>query len=278
VDLLAVATVAAVIFGALWLLTGVVRRLLERRATADARRPVPEAWLGVVHARLPYLAALPPDDRDRLLRHARGLLATVTWEGAGGLALTDEMRLVIAAQAALLTWKRDDLPFPRLKTVLVYPTTFRPAAKFEWVRGPTRERETPELGESWPDGTIVLAWDDVVRGATAPHDGHNVVLHEFAHQLDSANGLSDGVPTLPAGLSTEAWQGSLDRAYRELERSVAAGADSPVDSYGLTNRAEFFAVATEAFFERPAALRSADPDLYRRLTELYAQDPALLVG
>ncbi len=277
-DLFVIAIAAAAIFGALRLLAGPARRLLARRATADARRPVPEAWLAVVHARLPYLAALGPDDQARLLHHARGLLATVTWEGSGGLTLTDEMRLIIAAQAALLTWKRDELPFPRLKAVLVYPTTFRPSARFEWVRDPAPNPETPELGESWPDGTVVLAWDDVLRGAAEPHDGHNVVLHEFAHQLDSANGLSDGVPTLPPGLTAEAWQESLDRGYHELERATGSGAGSPIDPYGLTNRAEFFAVATEAFFERPTALRSAYPDLYRRLTELYAQDPAPLVG
>lgn len=142
----------------------------------EARRPIPEGWLAVVRARLPYVAALPPAERERLLHHARSLLTTLRWEGANGLVLTDDMRLVIAAQAALLTWKRSDLPFPRLKTVVVYPTTFRPRPAFAWVAGPpSHERESPTLGQSWSDGTIVLAWDDVLHGAAAPHDGHNVV-------------------------------------------------------------------------------------------------------
>jgi Mlc titration factor MtfA (ptsG expression regulator) len=251
--------------------------LLERRAIAEARRPIPEGWLAVVRTRLPYIAALPPEERDRLLHHARGLLTTLIWEGAGGLALTEDMRLVIAAQAALLTWKRSDLPFPRLKTVVVYPTTFRSRPAFAWVAGPPRhEAEPPTLGQSWSDGSIVLAWDDVLHGAAAPHDGHNVVLHEFAHQLDSADGLADGVPALPPAVTAEAWQHTLLRAYDQLEREMEAGASSPIDAYGLTNRAEFFAVATESFFERPGALRQAYPELYDRLAGYYSQDPARL--
>lgn len=241
----------------------------------EARRPIPEGWLAVVRARLPYVAALPPAERERLLHHARSLLTTLRWEGANGLVLTDDMRLVIAAQAALLTWKRSDLPFPRLKTVVVYPTTFRPRPAFAWVAGPpSHERESPTLGQSWSDGTIVLAWDDVLHGAAAPHDGHNVVLHEFAHQLDSVDGLADGVPALPPAVTAEAWERTLHRAYDQLEREMAAGASSPLDPYGLTNRAEFFAVATESFFERPDALRRAYPDLYQRLAGYYGQDPA----
>ncbi len=275
VSLLPFAFAVIAIVVAAWLLPRLVRRLLERRALVEAQRPIPQGWLGAVRARLPYVAALPQAEQDRLLHHARGLLTTLRWEGAGGLTLTDDMRLVIAAQAALLTWKRSDLPFPRLKAVLVYPTTFRARPAFAWVAGPPRhEPEPPTLGQSWNDGSVVLAWDDVLHGAAAPHDGHNVVLHEFAHQLDSVNGQADGVPVLPPTVTAEAWQHTLHRAYDQLEREMAAGASSPIDPYGLTNQAEFFAVATESFFECPGPLRQAYPELYRRLAAYYGQDPA----
>ncbi len=171
-----------------------------------------------------------------------------------------------------------ELPFPRLKTILVYPTTFRPKAPFEWVPERSRQEAHALLGQSSTSGTIVLAWDDVVRSADFPYDGHNVVFHEFAHQLDFADLLSDGVPTLDSAALKEGWQHALVDAYRRLDHATAAGASSPIDPYGLTSRAEFFAVSTEAFFERPTAFQRACPELYECLTAYDAQDPARLVG
>ncbi|MEO8451889.1 MAG: M90 family metallopeptidase [Gemmatimonadota bacterium] len=270
------ALAAAGTVGVVWLLSRLGRQWLGRRARGEAQLPIPPGWLAVVRDRLPSIAALPPVEQTELLHHARGLLTIFAWEGCGGLRLTEEMRLIIAAQAALLTWKRTEVPFPRLKTILVYPSTFRPAAGFQWVAVPDQQEEPPELGQSLASGTIVLAWDDVLRAAAAPHDGHNVVLHEFAHQLDSADGLADGVPTLPPAITPDSWEHALRHAYQQLARATDSGASSPIDRYGLTNRAEFFAVATESFFERPGDMRKAYPELYQRLAQFYLQDPAHL--
>ncbi len=275
---LLIALAAAGTVGAVWLLARLGRHLLERRARGEAERPIPPGWLAVVRNQLPSVAALPATEQTELLHHAQGLLTAFAWEGCGGLRLTEEMRLIIAAQAALLTWKRTEVSFPRLKTILVYPSTFRPAAGFQWVAVPDQQEEPPALGRSLASGTIVLAWDDVLRGAASPNDGHNVVLHEFAHQLDSADGLTDGVPTLPPAITPDSWEHALRHAYHQLARPTASGASSPIDRYGLTNRAEFFAVATESFFERPAAMRKAYPELYQQLAGFYLQDPANLGG
>jgi len=274
VFLLTVVLAAALFIGAMWLLGPLLQRIVGRAARREAERPVPEGWLAVVCQRLPLIAAHSAEEQDELLRHAREVLSSASWEGAGGLELTTEMSLIIATQAVLLTWKRDDPVFPRLKEVLVYPSTFRPAPRFEWVADPEAARRAPALGESWASGTVVLAWDDVVRGAASPSDGHNVVLHEFAHQLDTADGIADGIPTLEPPTEPEAWHAMLLRAYRQLEDAARVQETVPLDQYALTNQAEFFAVATESFFERPRELRRTFPELYRHLADFYRQDPA----
>lgn len=272
--LLTVALAAVLFIGALWLLTPLLRGFVARSALRDTQRPVPEGWLAVVHRRLPFIAAHSTAEQEELLRHARELLSGPSWEGCGGLELTPDMCLIIATQAVLLTWKRDEPAFPRLKEVLVYPTTFRPAPAFEWVADQSGGERPPALGESWSSGSVVLAWDDVLRGVTSPDDGHNVVLHEFAHQLDTADGTADGVPKLASPSESEEWHAALLRAYHQLERASVSDASLPINRYGLTNQAEFFAVATESFFERPRALNDGFPELYRYLADYYRQDPA----
>lgn len=272
--LVTVAIAAVLFIGALWLLTPLLRRFVARAALRDTQRPVPADWLAVVHHRLPLIAAHSAAEQDELLRHARALLSSRTWEGCGGLELTPEMCLIIATQAVLLTWRRDEPPFPRLREILVYPTTFRPAPAFEWVADRSGGERPPALGESWASGTVVLAWDDVLRGVASASDGHNVVLHEFAHQIDTADGIADGVPKLATPTESEEWHAALLRAYHQLESAAVSGASLPIDRYGLTNQAEFFAAATESFFERPRALDHGFPELYRYLADYYLQDPA----
>lgn len=272
--LLTVVLAAALFIGAMWLLGPLLERIVGRAARRATEQPVPEGWLAVVCRQLPLIAAHAAEEQDELLRHARDLLSIGSWEGAGGLELTTEMSLIIATQAVLLTWKRNEPAFPRLKEVLVYPSTFRPAPRFEWVADRDAEERVPALGESWASGTVVLAWDDVVRGAASSTDGHNVVLHEFAHQLDTADGIADGIPALDMPAEPEAWHAMLLRAYGQLDDAARAQESVPLDQYALTNRAEFFAVATESFFERPRELRRTFPELYRHLADFYRQDPA----
>ncbi len=137
--------------------------------------------------------------------------------------------------------------------------------------------EQGRLGEAWGQGVVVLSWDDVRRGAADMRDGQNVVLHEFAHQLDQEDGAADGAPILPGRSRYVAWARVLGAEYEQLRRDASRGRPSVLDDYGATNPAEFFAVATECFFEKPGLLRRRHPELYEELRAYYRQDPARLV-
>jgi Mlc titration factor MtfA (ptsG expression regulator) len=182
------------------------------------------------------------------------------------------MRVVIAAQASLLVLEHPGEPYPALGTILVYPGTFRPR-RFSWTPRADAGDGPPALGEAWKHGVVILAWDNALAGSENPTDGQNVVLHEFAHQLDMAYGAADGVPRLPTG-AYEPWVAMLQHDFARLCDEAAAGHQGVLDHYGATDEGEFFAVATEAFFERPAELQRERPALYAALRSYYQQDPA----
>lgn len=185
------------------------------------------------------------------------------------------MKATIAAQACLLLLRRDAEVYPGLFSILLYPHPY--VAVDRVVEGGiVTEGEVVRLGETWSRGSLVLSWDDVRRGAADPHDGHNVVLHEFAHQLDQQDGASDGTPPLPGRSRHAAWARVLGAAYDDLVGRIHERRPSVLDAYGATNPAEFFAVATECFFERPAALERGYPDLYAELRRFYRRDPAAI--
>jgi Mlc titration factor MtfA (ptsG expression regulator) len=231
----------------------------------------PEAWTRILNG-IPHIAALPAKDRHRLGSMVKRFLERVRVEGCNGLEVTDHMRLTIAAEACLLALNLPPGCFGPLRSVLVYPTAFVPR-QFSWVRESGLEPPHGVLGESWHDGTVILAWDDVVRGLETPTDGQNVVLHEFAHQLDSAGGKANGVPPLGSTHRYAAWTQMLERNFARFTREMRDGRPSVLDPYGATNQAEFFAVATEAFFERPRELRRQYPELFAELQRYYRQDP-----
>jgi Mlc titration factor MtfA (ptsG expression regulator) len=263
---------AALVAGSVLLLRGPLARWLSTRLGRARARPLPAGWADRVATVMPAFSRLTVTERDKLLRDMRDLLSTRTWEGAGGLALTDEIRLTIAAQACLLTLGFEGDPYPSLHTILVYPSTFVPASPFSWTARGRTGREEPTLGESWTDGVIVLAWDEAAAGGAGPDDGENVVLHEFAHQLDRGDGEMDGVPRIAAA-DYRAWAAVIKREYRSLERAAREGRPDVLDEYGATDPAEFFAVATETFFERPGELEQERPELYDALRRYYRQDP-----
>jgi Mlc titration factor MtfA (ptsG expression regulator) len=280
---------AAALLAAAWLSLGpLVRASVRRTVGREQAAPIPPAWLPLIDQHVPAVRDLTPEQRSRLLAAARELLTTVHWEGCGGLALTEEMRLVIAAQACVLTLERPGERYPTLRNVLVYPGTFVPRRAVDlrkWHSDSVRQREVPELGESWNNGTVVVAWDDAVAGAGDPGDGRNVVFHEFAHQLDFEHHLAatgSSIPVLmgnrdapgPKTPEAEAWQRVLEESYERLCSEVDRGAPTVLDPYAVTNEAEFFAVATEVFFEQPRELRAAYPALYAELQQFYRQDPA----
>jgi len=155
----------------------------------------------------------------------------------------------------------------------VYPHGFVPKSAGSRGTGQVVLPPVRLMGESWGDGVVVISWDDAVRGARNPDDGENVVLHEFAHQLDAEDGITDGTPLLPPG-ALRTWGGVLSQEYERLHRDIAEHRGSALDEYGATNKAEFFAVATETFFEKPVQLEREHPELYGQLRQFYQQDPA----
>jgi len=248
--------------------------LKQRRRRRLRQRPWPTQWRQIVAKRVPYVATLSADDRRKLEGLVQIFLAEKQFEGCGGLTITDEIRVVIATQACILQLHRDGDCYPQLRQILVYPHTYvahdiRPQPDGTVIEGPQAR-----LGESWTRGSIVLAWDAALGGAADIHDGHNVVLHEFAHQLDAETGSANGAPILPMRSMYVAWARALGQAYQSLIDDLDRHHRTLLGEYAATNPAEFFAVATENFFERPISLARRRPALYEQLALFYNQDPA----
>jgi hypothetical protein len=220
---------------------------------------------------------LSPEERARLEDLMQVFLAEKAFEGAQGLEVTEEMKVVVAAQACLLLLGDPDTAvYPDLHRVVLYPAAYK--TKVRSQEGLViDEREQVRLGESWDRGVVVLAWSAVTHGAANVHDGHNVVLHEFAHQLDQEHGPADGAPELHGQMQYPEWARTLGVEYARLEDAAEEGRPTLIDHYGATNPAEFFAVATETFFEKPVQMRERKPDLYAQLSTYYRQDPAARV-
>ena len=241
----------------------------------------PARWRRILESHFPIYARLPEADRKELQGHIQVFLAEKQFEGCGGLELTEDMKVFIAAQACLLLLHRDTDYYPGLRSILVYPSAYFVKTTRHAGLGVMEERHDSRLGEAWDSGAVVLAWDAVRAGAADPDDGHNLVFHEFAHQLDFEDGRTDGAPLL----GTEepwyrrkdrykAWARVLRAEYENLRANVEAGEQSALNEYGATNPAEFFAVATESFFERPREMQQRHPELYEELKRFYKQDPA----
>jgi MtfA peptidase len=253
-------------------------RLLRGRSTRPSiYPPIPSSWHSLVQSQVPLARRLTPAQQERLLQKMQQLIYGCRWEGCAGLRLTEDMQVIIAAHACLLVLEHNGDPYPDLDSILIYPGTFRPR-RFSWTPAADSEQEDPALGESWKHGVVILAWDSAMAGAADPADGQNVVLHEFAHQLDTASGRADGTPRLPDATALASWSAMLEGDFARLGREVDAGIQGVLDHYGATDPAEFFAVATEAFFERPADLQRERPELYDALRGYYRQDPAPPAG
>ena len=249
----------------------------SRRRKALRAHPFPEAWRAIVSANVPYVSTLSPEDRAELEGHVRVFLDEKKFEGCGGLKITDEVRVTIASEACLLLLHRETDYFPDLEVILVYPHPYVAKSSVHLARGVTLADEQARLGQS-ASGVVVLAWDALRRGATDADDGHNVTLHEFAHQLDQEDGVADGAPVLPGRAMYIAWAHVLGEEFAHLVDEVDKNHRTDIDAYGATNPAEFFAVVTEMFFGKPTALERRHPQLYRQLSLFYRQDPAARSG
>jgi Mlc titration factor MtfA (ptsG expression regulator) len=244
--------------------------LTERRRARLGAQPFPAAWRRILRRRAPLVARLPPELQLRLKRHIQVFLAEKPFIGCRGLKITNDIRVTIAAHACLLLLghQRPDC-YPRLRQVLVYPDAFVADRERPLGAGLVQSQRHTLAGESWTQGQVILSWADVVAGASDPTDGHNVALHEFAHQIDQDSGVADGRPWRPDPAKRRQWARVMDEALERLRNEPSTA----IDSYGASDPAEFFAVVTEAFFERPRELAAEAPAVYGELVALYRVNP-----
>ena len=245
--------------------------LEERRRARVRARPFPPGWDAIIDDNVVLARALDPARRQRLRERVAVFIEETWWEGCGGLELTEEMQVTIAAQACLLTLDRDDELFTDVSSILVYPSTVvtppRPLAFFEQPRAPVGHARAV-IGEAMLGGPVVLAWDAVLAGGRGEVPG-NVVLHELAHKLDMASGRVDGTPPLGRRAERERWARVCEEAFARHRAAVEAGWPTSIDPYGATNEAEFFAVATETYFTRPVELALDNGELFELLADFY---------
>ncbi len=249
--------------------------LRERRAARRKRlfaAPFPHGWLHILERNVRLYRILPDDLRRELRGQINVFLDAKVFEGCQGLTVTDEIRVTIAGHACLLLLSRATDYFPGFTTVLVYPDTFVVPTSHRDGMLETRDLQ-PRLGESWHRGPVILSWGDVMRDATEHRDGCNVVLHEFAHKLDEENDVMDGLPVLDSDSHYASWTDVLRKEYSLLQEDAKRGVPQVLDEYGAASPSEFFAVATEAFFETPVELEDEHPKLYAELNKFYKVDP-----
>ncbi len=245
-----------------WLKNWRRRRLLERHRIEDA------LWNAVV-ASLPFLRGLATDEMRRLRELALLFLAEKQFSGAHGFVLDEFMRLSIAVQACLPVLSLGFERYDGWNEIVVHPGDFKVRISETDDHGVVHEFDDERAGEAWPGGPVVLSWD-----AAAHAPDMNVVIHEFAHKLDMANGEADGMPPLHAGMDRRAWAEAFRLAYEGFCDAVDRDKETWLDPYAAEAPAEFFAVISESFFEAPNETRRRYPDVYGQLKQFYRQDPA----
>lgn len=262
-------------------MTKALSSLLTRLFRSSVRLPtdpIPEAWPKLIAEKVPLAARLPAPDQERLGRLMLLFLRDVPIEGCAGLEITEEIRVTIAAQACLLLLSMPYPRYTRVRRVLVYPSAFVPKIVELPYSGEVVRPEVPLRGQAWTSGVVVLGWDAVEQDTRVSTDGENVILHEFAHMLDAEDGSLDGIPVVESGSAYGAWAHLVSTQFANHLARVERGESTVLDPYGAENRAEFFAVATEAFFEKSAKLRKAQPELYALLVDFFKIDPASLTS
>lgn len=247
--------------------------LTKRRRNRLKNRLFSPLWHAIIETNIPIYSRLSPAERRRLQGHIQVFLAEKQFIGCGGLHVTEEMKLIVATIGCLLLLNERGKYFPKLRSILVYPSTYIVNEKTYTGNYVVEERRVARLGESWTSDQVVLSWSQVKRDTCNWRDGHNVVLHEFAHQLDQEDGRAEGVPILQRSSDYPIWAQVMTEEYQQLCNNVERGVKTVIDSYGATNPAEFFAVATETFFEKPHQLLKKHPALYEQLQHYYQLDP-----
>jgi Mlc titration factor MtfA (ptsG expression regulator) len=247
---------------------------IERKREKIRSQPFPKEWRSILRRNVPYFYSMPADIQLQLKQHVLIFLAEKEFYGFEGQQIDDEIRVTIAAQACLLLLNRKTNYYPKLKSIYVYPAAFIARHQSTDAAGVLQNNPKVLSGESWEHGKVILSWKDSKQGALVFNDGHNVVIHEFAHQLDQETGAANGAPFLKKN-NLKNWSSVLAEEYEELQRKAYLGESSLLDHYGATNPAEFFAVASEVFFEQPKAMQESHPALYTQLSRFYHLNPVI---
>ena len=247
--------------------------LVRKRRMRLRSQPLPQGVEEILSRNVGLYTLLPDKQREQLHGHVNVFLEEKRFLGLGGQEITPEVAITIAGLACMLLLNREPSYFPGFSSILVYPDTYE-ADQVDYDGVVETRKRSRRAGESWHRGPVVLSWSSVLQGAINAGDGYNVVLHEFAHKLDEESGRTNGQPILHAAGHYQEWAEVLGREYRSFADRVSRRKNKVIDEYGLTSPAEFFAVATESFFEKATAMQRRLPDLYEQLKKFYAVDPA----
>jgi MtfA peptidase len=253
----------------------------NRRRKKLVAASFPSAWEKIVRRNVAHYCMLNAAEQAQLRALIQVFFAEKNWEGAGGLDLTDEIRITISAQACLLLLGLPHNYYQNVQSIIVYPSTVVPPPRkpgfFENVTAPV-EPGHPIIGQAFQQGPVIIIWDAALQGGRHPESGHNVIYHEFAHKLDMLDGAANGTPPLRHRAEFRDWVETCSHEYLRLKHDAERGKKSFLNAYGATNEAEFFAVATEQFFDQPSSMIQQAPELYRVLKEYYCQDPVMRLG
>lgn len=265
------ALVACAVIAVVWL---AAQPLWTRWHRSRLRAGVfPAAWRGILRQRVPIYARLPADLQLRLRQDMLVFLAEKPFLGCGGLQVTDEMRVMVAAFACMPLMGARRAYYPELKRILLYPGAFVAQEHQVNDSGVHSEVARGLAGQSWAQGQVLLSWSDVQQGAANPADGSNVVIHEFAHQLDQAKGYANGAPLLKDKQAYRCWSAVMQAEFDALRQRLEVGEEGLIGAYAATDPAEFFAVCSELFFERAADLAGQHPLLFNELRTYYRVNP-----
>jgi Mlc titration factor MtfA (ptsG expression regulator) len=248
--------------------------LRRRRRQKILARPFPPEWHHYLLQNVAHYKYLSEAEQARLRDDLRIFIAEKTWEGCGGLEMTDEIKVTIAAQACLLVLGMEHNYFDRVQSILVYPQSYVAPRHVAIPGNLVLEGKDALLGQAHYRGPVILSWAEVLRDGRHPSRGQNLVFHEFAHQLDMLDGVIDGTPPLKTPEQARRWHEVMTAEYRRLIRESERGVATLLDDYGTADEGEFFAVATECFFDKPVAMARRHPQLYQLLREYFGQDPA----
>lgn len=244
----------------------------KRRHARLLKEPFPAAWESILRRNVDHFVRMSDERREVIRRYVRLFVAEKNWEGCGGQAMTDEVRVTIAALVGTMMQAHPQVLFDTVPSILAYPTAYRAKSRLSAGGGVELVGSQAREGEAWYRGPVILSWEDVLQAAKGEGAPHNLVIHEFAHQLDMLDGAdTDGMPPLPSVAATQQWQAVMNRELSSLRRATEQGRGW-LDPYATTNPTEFFAVASEAFFEAPDDLRELRPELFDLLHSFYKVD------